>query len=496
MVSASSIRRRVLGVVAAVSVAAVWGSAGSGPDDVTVIVRAANGDTGGARRLMEQLGGEIDRDVALLEGFIGSLPSDRLDDLAAHDSVASVTVDVAVRLATSDTYDPSADVNSLMSTGEAIKARHVWSKGPAGDGIGVAVIDTGVTRVRGLDAPGKVIYGPDLTPEALDPALADLDGYGHGTFMAGLIAGNDLGVPVTKANAKNTSDYLGIAPNATVISIKVGDRLGTTVVGSVILALDWVVEHAHDPAMNIRVVNLSFSTDSTQTYLLDPLAFAVERVWQHGIVVVTAAGNAGTSAGRMTMPAADPFVIAVGANHTMGTTKTDDDEIPTFSSRGDGSRNPDLVAPGVSMQGLRVPGSHADTTFGPTSAFGGRYIRGSGTSQAAAIASGAVAILLSRNPAMTPDEVKAVLMQTAKELSDADPQAQGAGLIDLEKAVKVKDPTKLVQRYWDSWGSGSLEAAGGTWTGPTWTGNRWSGNRWSEATWTGNRWSGAIWSAP
>ena len=335
------------------------------PEQVPVVVRAADGAIGDARRLVIALGGSIEAEVAILNGFIGTVPADRVDDLLGRHEILSVTPNGAVQMA-SDPYDPAGDVNSMEAAGETITARQSWSKRAAGDGVGVVVIDTGVSAVKGLDGAGKLTYGPDFTPEANDPATRNVDGYGHGTFMAGLIAANDLGVPVTKVGRSDAGAYLGVAPNAHIISVKVGDSTGATVVGSVIMALDWVVQHAGDPSMNIRVVNLSFGTNSDQNYLLDPLAFAVERVWMSGIVVVTSAGNAGGTTGRMTMPALDPFVIAVGADHSMGTRKTDDDQIPVFSSRGDGVRNPDFVAPGVSLQGLRVPGSYVDQAFGST----------------------------------------------------------------------------------------------------------------------------------
>ena len=357
---------------------------------------------------------------------------------------------------------------------------------------GSPLLDTGVTLVKGLDAPGKVVYGPDLTPDALDPTTANVDGYGHGTFMAGLIAGNDNTGDV-KQKGSDPKDYLGVAPDARIISVKVGDKNGDTVVGSVIMGLDWVVKHAKDPDKNIKVVNLSFSTNSSQSYLLDPLAFATERAWFAGLTVVTSAGNSGATSGAMTMPAVDPFVIAVGADHTMGTMSTSDDDIPTFSSKGDGVRNPDVVAPGVSLQGLRVPGSFADRNYGATAAFGERFIRGSGTSQAAAITSGAAALLLDQRTYLRPDQVKALLSQNAVKLGKANPQSQGYGLINVGKALNARDPL-TVQLWRRSSGLGDLLKSGGSWVGNTWSGSTWSGGTWSGNTWSGSTWSGSTWS--
>ena len=162
-----------------------------------------------------------------------------------------------------------------------------------------------------------------------------------------------------------------------------------TDVSQVLAAIDWVVQHRQDHGLNIRVLNLAFGTDGAQDYRLDPLAFAVEVAWRKGIAVVVAAGNGGAAAGRLNNPAYDPFVIAVGAVDGNGTSTMADDVVPSWSSSGDGVRNPDLVAPGKSLVSLRVPGSHIDRTFGATARVGKtRFFRGTGTSQAAAFVSG------------------------------------------------------------------------------------------------------------
>ena len=259
--------------------------------------------------------------------------------------------------------------------------------GLTGSGVDVALIDSGVTPVAGLDDAGKVVNGPDLSFESQNSGTRYLDTFGHGTFMAGIIAGYDG----TLSNGSLSDTYNGVAPNARVISLKVADAHGNTDVSQVIAAIDWVVQHRKDPGMNIRVLNLSFGTPSMQSYLLDPLAYAAEVAWRKGIVVVVSAGNDGTGTGKLLNPAQDPYVLAVGAEDSGGTPSIGDDTIPSFSTRGDGVRNPDVVAPGKSLQGLRVPGSYIDTQYGGTAAFEGRYFRGSGTSQAAAVVSGAAA---------------------------------------------------------------------------------------------------------
>jgi serine protease AprX len=373
-----------------------------------------------------------------------------------------------------------------------------------------------------------VVNGPDLSFESQSSGTRYLDTFGHGTFMAGIIAGNDGSL----SNGSLSDNYYGVAPNARVISLKVADAHGNTDVSQVIAAIDWVVQHRKDPGMNIRVLNLSFGTPSLQSYLLDPLAYAAEVAWRKGIVVVVSAGNDGTGTGKLLNPAQDPYVLSVGAEDSGGTPSIGDDTIPAFSTRGDGVRNPDVVAPGKSLQGLRVPGSYIDTQYGGTATFEGRYFRGSGTSQAAAVVSGAAALLLQQRPSMTPDQVKALLTGTATTLPAADTQAQGNGLVNVNMAIWTTTPTAK-QLFPVSTGTGSLDGArgaaklvlggvtlsgekdifgkayssplhatqeatetswnGGTWNGSSWAGSSWAGSSWAGSSWAGSSWAGSSW---
>ena len=204
--------------------------------------------------------------------------------------------------------------------------------------------------------------------------------------------------------------------------MKVAAGDGGADVSQVIAAIDWVVEHRDDAGMRVRVINLSYGTESTQTWQVDPLARAVENAWRAGIVVVAAAGNSGREAQGLLMPAVDPHIIAVGAVDHRGTRTTEDDVVADFTNRGSSSRRPDVLAPGKSVVSLRVAGSYADEEH-PEGRVPGdaadRFFRGSGTSQAAAVVAGQAALLLDAEPKLTPDQVKAVLMGTARPLRAA-----------------------------------------------------------------------------
>jgi serine protease AprX len=408
-----------------------------------------------------------------------------------------------------------------------------WSAGYTGKGVDVALIDSGVAPVQGLDAPGKVVYGPDLSLESQSPSLRDYDAYGHGTFMAGLIAGRD------STPAAGPTAYRGMAPDARIVSLKVATADGGADVSQVIAAIDWVVQHAHDPGFNIRVLNLSYGTNSKQDYTVDPLAYAVEQAWKKGIVVVAAAGNAGYQRGAgspcLADPAYDPYAIAVAGVDTMGTANVNDDVIGGYSSAGAaGCKKPDFAAPGSHLQGLRVPNSFTDVNH-PEGLLDDRYFRGSGTSEATAITSGAIALILQRYPTLTPDQVKTFLAANATGLSATNGFQQGDGEIRLNAMLNKTPPGKGSQKFASSNGTGSLELArgsdhvtrdgvmlsgeqdifgrpfdadalaaaeatasswsGGAWNGSTWSGSSWSASSWSASSWSASSWSGSSWSA-
>jgi serine protease AprX len=501
----------------------------SSADGVSVIVRETGGAGSAPERAVSAFGGTVVRELGILGGFTASVPADRIDALRAVPGVASVTEDAALTLQSTDVADQAAQTGSLYTLANQVTgASAMWDAGYTGQGVDVAVIDSGIVPVDGLGT-GKVVYGPDLTLESNTPAK-NLDTYGHGTNMAGIIAGRDA---AARTVSGNTTDFVGMAPGSRIVSVKIADANGQTDVSQAIAAIDWVVQNRKKSGMNIRVLNMSFGTDGVQDYLLDPLAFAAEQAWHKGIVVVVAVGNEGFGTSKVNNPAYDPFLIAVGSANANGTATTADDVISSFSNDGDGTRNPDLVAPGDKVVSLRAAGSFLDTSF-PAARVGERLFRGSGTSQAAAVVSGAAALLISQRPQLSPDQVKALLTRSAAAIPGARPAQQGAGLLDLAKARDTATPVDAKQSFAVSTGIGSLELARGsvhvtvggrevrgevdvrgkafnasawatglkngtnwsglTWSGLTWSGLTWSGLTWSGLTWSGVQWNGLTWS--
>jgi serine protease AprX len=411
-------------------------------------------------------------------------------------------------------YDPASNKGSLWHIGDVVGAHDSYRAGYTGEGVGVAIIDTGVVAVPGLDT-GNVYHGPDLSFDSQDPELVHKDAYGHGTHLASIIAGRDA--PVSPSTYLERSRFNGIAPDADLLSVKVGASDGAVDVTQVIAAIDWVVEHRDDNGMNIRVINLSYGTDSVQSTFIDPLSFAVEQAWKSGIVVVVAGGNDGSDHFDLATPARDPYVLAVGADDTMGTLTPADDVVPSWGTRGTNQRHVDVVAPAMSVLGARVPRGYADER-NPEARVGSRFARASGTSQAAAVVSGGVALLLDAHPELTPDQVKARLMTTARPFRSASVQYRGNGLIDI-RAAQLIGPTDSRQPtafYGD--GTGSIEASrgsthvydgiselrgeidifGNAWDGTSWArssaaGTAWSGGEWRGVTWSGDGWDARTW---
>jgi serine protease AprX len=472
------------------------------PTRISVIVRERSPRTPAAEALIRRAGGTITRRLPIVGGFAARIPVAALAQLAQAQSIASVSPDARIRV------HSAADTTLPLQEYDALDPNRVWQKAIGlprvrptydGTGVSVALLDTGVTQAA--DLLPAVRLRLDFTPGG-----DGIDRFGHGTHMAGIIAGN---------GAASQAQWAGVAPGARLISIKIAGPDGATDASVVLAALQWIV--SHKDAYHIGVLNLSFGTDSTQSYVVDPLDYAVERVWRAGIVVVAAAGNAGPGP-AVSKPGDDPFVITVGADNANNTVGAGNDKVAEFSGRGptaDGISKPDLLAPGISIVSVRAPGSTIDRLR--LTRLSQYYTKGSGTSQATAIVSGLAALLLQANPALTPDQVKAALLASPTgRLRGA--SGAGAGLVVADRAIRsALDPRFLqavkAQAYAPSSGSGSIDASRGTQhpftdfnadgkpdlvtgeidaLGAPWDALRWPRDVWSPETWRASPWAPLI----
>jgi serine protease AprX len=489
--------RRNLGALLALGAVATTSLVGATPANastVTVIVSTADGHSSAVAESIESHGGHVTSHLTALDQLIVEIPSGQVDQLAATDYVTGMALNASVTLSNVMPRTPGNGNGRAASrrTADTTGASKAWARGFDGAGIDVAVIDSGVAAISSLN--GRLVNGPDFSTDATNPNLTQLDGFGHGTHMAGVIAGND---PVTGAT--------GVAPSARIVSVKVARYDGGTDIAAVLKALDWVVSKGQKDGFNVRVVNLSFGVEGIPDYMTDPLSEAVEKAWGKGVVVVVSAGNSGNATASLNSPATNPFVIAVGATDERDTITTADDTIAPFSARGSATRSPDMVAPGTGIVSSRVSGSLLDDSY-PEARIDDTLFRGNGTSQAAAVVSGAAALLLQSQPKLTPDEVKAILRSTAKPIAGAPTTLQGAGQIDLNAALSAVAPGKAAEQKFTKSGSQALKdfaklekeiAKGKTSASRESKGafdsNRWSSNRWRADRWSSNRWRGDRW---
>ena len=470
------------------------GLALTGPDARVIVTGGA-----GVADAVRAAGGRVLRALPLVDGVSAVVPAAQLRRLADSAQVRSVTADREGRFV-NYAWDETSTASTFAKTMQAVPS---WTRGNYGKGVGVAVLDTGVSPLPDLE--GRLVHGPDLSGEA-----SLVDTYGHGTVMAGLIAGNGA------ASATRTGGaYTGVAPAAHVVAVKVAGRNGVVDVSTVLQAMHWI--SAYKEQYGIRVLNLSWGVASTQSPTVDPINHAVQRLWAQGIVVVVAAGNSGSASGTITKPGDDPLVITVGALNDKGDTDATNDDVPGWSSRGPtaaGLAKPDLVAPGRTVVALRSPGSAIETAY-PKALVSPGYIRGSGSSQAAAITSGAVALLLAARPGLTPDQVKSVLMATASPVAGVDRHIQGRGRLQLEAAMSAV-PAAGAQVV-SATGTGLIDASRGAmrvvstcdgvqveirgeidvrcqpWNGSRWAGEAWTGEAWTGVAWKGSEWNGVAW---
>ncbi len=420
---------------------------------IRVIVQYKDVPTSAHYAKMQNRGGRLHSRLHMIKGASFTIPASALPALEADPDVASVTVDHPINMMMDDL------------TNDATGVENAWSTGFTGAGVGVAVIDSGINDNQPdlLNASGtsRVVYHQDFTGTPTTNANGGrYDLYGHGTHVAGIIAGN---------GANSGGEYAGVAPGATLIDLRALDANGAGTDSSVIAAIQQAI--ALKDTYNIRVINLSLGRGIPVSYTQDPLCQAVEAAWQHGIVVVVAAGNYGRLSvygsngfGTITAPGNDPYVITVGATKNNGSGSATGETKASYSSKGpttyDHIVKPDIMAPGNAIVSLAAPGATLESSY-PSDITSGtdgvhNYFKLSGTSMATPVVAGAVAILLQEQNTLTPDQVKARLMKTAYKMGMFSTSAYvphlmmnfldfydlfsvGSGLLNVQAAVANTD---------------------------------------------------------
>jgi serine protease AprX len=391
---------------------------------VEVIIQLKRG-VGAAQgpALVRSLGGQPGLELSIINGLSARLTAAAAVRLARSPLVHAVSLNATIQ-DTALTYETPWTL--ATSFDQATQATRLWDRS-TGAGIGVAVIDTGISgdlpdfQTAQGSSTSRVTASAVIDPNA---TTAD-DTYGHGTAVAGLVAGNGW---YRDSTDPLYGQYAGTAPDANLISVKVSDDNGNATTLDAIYGLQFVVDHQAD--YNIRVVNLSFRSTQAESYTTDPLDAAVEAAWFDGITVVAAAGNLGNAPDAVDYaPGNDPYVITVGASDTQGTDPDWDDVETSWSSQGttqDGFTKPDVLAPGDHIVTTLAPGSDF-ASLCPTCVIGGAYFQVSGTSLSAPIVAGIAADLLAAHPDWTPDMVKGAIVNTASPLQGGGSEVRAMG---------------------------------------------------------------------
>jgi serine protease AprX len=446
-------------------------AARSGPDaELRVIVRGEDAAPAAAAY------GRVKKQFDFVGGVAATVRAGDLQRLAARPGVSFVAPDAPIEFAAEGAV--SASNLATIYPGRD-SASNPWNAGATGRGVGIAVIDSGVTP--------SADFGARLVQVRLDGQSGSLDDtVGHGTIVAGVAAGHSP-----------DGRFIGIAPGATVYALNI-NRLEGVRTSDVITALKWVYDNAH--TYNIRVVNLSLTETLKSSYKQSPLDLAVERLWASGVFVVAAAGNRGP--GEIDYaPANDPLVFTAGAFDTMGTSGPGDDTLSTWSSRGttvDGFAKPNLVAPGRHIAGPLPQGTAFDRQAPAANRVASGYASINGTSFAAPQFAGAAAIIFQWHPGYSPDNVKWALI--AKQ--GAKPRNSKIGALSLSSSYNLAGTPGRANQ-----GVPALVCAPGAacltdgtiasfWNSSSWTASSWNASSWNASSWNASSWnSTADWNA-
>ncbi|MBI3977089.1 MAG: S8 family peptidase [Chloroflexi bacterium] len=460
-------------------------------DEQRVIVQRVAGDRA-ADRFVEGLGGRKVNEVKDV-GFVAKVKGKHVEAIGRNRAVKWVSIDAEMRR--TDVVDGSllSALAGQVPYPGVVGAAEQWAKGVTGKGVGVAVVDSGVNVSRGnfKDSAGQTrVVASLLFNSELQNSH---DGMGHGTHVAGIVAGNSWNSSRNQGRGK----YIGIAPEANIINLRVSDELGMSYLSDVVNAINWAVDNRQ--TYTIRVMNLSLVSSVAESATTSVLDAAVERAWLSGIFVVVAAGNYGPNT-LLYPPANDPFVVTVGAADTMGTLNQADDTIAWWSSYGttqDGYTKPDVAAPGRWIIAPMASKTATLVQAAPNRVVDGSYLWASGTSMAAPVVSGIAALAYSMNQMLSNDELKWLILNTAVPLVGS---GSGAGEANATAMFSYTGPVGLANQGLPI--SPHLTTAGGattysptsSWSTSSWSTSSWSTSSWSTSSWSTSSWSTSSWS--
>jgi serine protease AprX len=505
-------RGRIRWGIAALAVTALAATApataGASAESQVIVQLDAGASAAAVKAKVREWGGQVTGDLPIINGFAAEVSDGAAASLQRVDGVREVTKNASIK--------PQAiNISELQSAyPAATDAIDAWNKPDAnvtGKGVGVAVIDTGIAgqmtdfEVKGRSNESRVIASAVTNPGATSAR----DTYGHGTHVAGIVGGNGA----ERSNGDSLQNkYIGVAPEANLISVKVSDDAGNATVLDVIYGLQFAVDNK--AAYNIRVVNLSLESTTANSYKTDPLDAAVESAWLKGLVVVAAAGNRGSDADAVQYaPGNDPYAISVGALDDQMSQADGDDSRPNWSSRGltqDGFAKPDIHAPGAHIVSTLAPSS-AFATLCPTCIVQYQMIRAGGTSMAAPMVAGAAALLLQKYPNLTPNQVKGVLTASARMVNGRFPAVDAYAAIRAVSAGNVPVANQsLTPNTLVSASTGDIDYSRSSWSRSSWSTadggltadfarSSWSRSSWSSTDNTGvettrSSWSRSSWS--
>jgi serine protease AprX len=468
--------------------------AADSPEQMVSVIVQKYGDSNQVEGVVASLGGTVTRDLSIINSFSAKLPANALPELAEASGVRWVSLDGPVVTTGRPAKPPKDDGTSndpypqvFLDT---LNVRAVWDMGVNGDGVAVAIIDSGVMRepdfnekVKG-NSPSRLIVQESFSQNS----TTTNDYYGHGTHVAGIIGSNGM---------ETGGDFAGLAPKVDLISLKISDEQNVAYESDVVAAIQWVMENKD--LYNIRVVNLSIAATVPQSYHTSPLDAAAEILWFNSIVVVTSAGNYGPDAINFA-PANDPFVITVGAVDEFFTSSKSDDFIAEYSAYGvtvDGFAKPEIVAPGQDIISNLSESSNWDFEHNDRLVLGDNYIRLSGTSMSAPMVAGAVALLLQDEPELTPDQVKYRLMNTGTTIDGVAGDPNTYPYLDVYAAVtgtsteSANTGVEASQLLWT--GTEPLNWESVNWNSVNWNSVNWNSVNWNSVNWNSVNWNSVAW---